>query len=593
MTGRAGRGFLWAAALLAFAGPLAAQVDTTARDTTARKDTTKAAHDTLPAYLPVFAEPTPAGPLPCGTRYSFTADSFAFSSVQTLSDLLGRIPGVYVVRGGIYGQAEIVLYGGRGAAGLEIYWDGVPYLPIGRDSVFLDAARISLAPLERVDVIVLPATLRVYLVSRRQQSTATTSLVGVATGEAGTANYRGAFLRRWHSGLGLSLVADYNATDGIGNSSSSPFSSVDLWLNAQYLPSPKFGVSYQILSSSWHRSASDIGTTADFRYQRRDGMLRMFAARRDDGLGPRVELTVATARASHDTTVSDRSLSQVVLGLADRWPRGQAGLTFRTADAARPWQIEGQAGWTRWPGLTLAGDVRHAAYSGGRSGNRVHLAAGLVLPRGFSLHGDFAWARDLQAPVDPTDTAQRTVDLSGAVRWDWSRVTLELGGASRDPYAPTGWAAGIRSLSGLGPSQHTRYVTVHGAVELLPGLHLAGWYFDPLVQTGQDFEPPLHARFSLTFYSKFWRVYTSGLFALRGELAMESWSRGTAGLDSAGAPAMLPGASFGEINIELRIAGVTIYWIQRNATLFRGSYVPGLNYPRRYQFYGVRWWFTN
>src|SRR5437867_2755844 len=139
--GRVTRGLRGAAVLLAPVGaggggaaPAAAQVDTTARDTTARKDTT--ARDTTPAYPPVFAEPTPAGPLPRGTRYRFTADSFALSNIQTLSDLLDHIPGVYVARGGFYGQAEIVFYGARGAAGLEIYWDGVPYLPIGRDSVF-------------------------------------------------------------------------------------------------------------------------------------------------------------------------------------------------------------------------------------------------------------------------------------------------------------------------------------------------------------------------------------------------------------------------------------------------------------------------
>src|SRR5439155_1288384 len=84
-----------------------------------------------------------------GTGYSFTTDSFALSNAQTLSDLLAHIPGVYVARGGIYGQAEIVLYGGRGPAGLEVFWDGVPHLPLGRDSVYLDPARISLAPLER------------------------------------------------------------------------------------------------------------------------------------------------------------------------------------------------------------------------------------------------------------------------------------------------------------------------------------------------------------------------------------------------------------------------------------------------------------
>src|SRR5207245_5229475 len=112
--------------------------DTTARDTTAR--------DTLPRYLPIFPEAIPAGPLPRGTRYTFSADSLILSNVQTLSDLLAHIPGVYVARGGIYGAGEIVMYGGRGAAGLGIYWDGVPYLPLGRDAVCLDPASTSLAP---------------------------------------------------------------------------------------------------------------------------------------------------------------------------------------------------------------------------------------------------------------------------------------------------------------------------------------------------------------------------------------------------------------------------------------------------------------
>lgn len=599
---------LWGAALLVLAGgagipqPARAQRDSsaradttrrdsTARDSTARKDTT--ARDTTPAYLPVFAASVPAGPLPRGTRFSFTADSFAFSNIQTLSDLLSHIPGVYVARGGIYGQAEIGLYGGRGASGLEVYWDGVPYLPLGRDSVWLDPARIPLAPLERVEVVVLPATLRVYLVTRRQRSTETSSEVGIVSGEVKTANYRGAYLRRWRSGLGLSLVADYNSIDGVFATSSTPFSTVDLWLKAEYVPSPRWGASYAVLSSSWHRTGSDSsGPTPDYRTQRRDGILRLYAAMREDGLGPRAELTLASATATKDSAVPDRSLTQRALTLSDVFGRGAVEVALRSEDTARPWQVAASAAWAPRAAVTLAGDARHAAYSGGRSGNRAHLAAGVAGPLGVTLHGDIAWAHDLQAPVDTADHGQRTVDFAGGVRWDYRGVTLDVGGVSRDPFAPVGWPAGLRGVAALDPTPHARYATAHGAVALLPGLHLAGWYFSPLDHPGPNFEPPHHGRVSITFYSRFWRVYRSGLFALRGEAALESWTHGTAGRASTG-PLLLPGASFGELNVELRIAGVTIFWIQRNANGFRGSYVPGLDYPRHFQFYGVRWVFTN
>lgn len=593
------RGLVCAAALLLAAAGSAAQVDSTARPDTTTRDST-ARRDTTPGYLPVFSEAIVPGPLPRGARYTFTPDSFVLSNAQTLSDLLAHVPGVYVARGGIYGAAEPVLYGARGAAALEIYWDGVPYLPQGRDSVFVDPARISLAPLERVDVIVLPATLRVYLVTLRQRSTETATQVGVATGEVRTANYRGAFLRRWRSGLGLSLVADYNNTDGIGGSSTA-FNSVDLWLKAEYLPSPRLGASYQVLSSSWHRNAESGSGTArilDWRSERRDAIVRVFAAARADGLGPRAQATFATTHTRRDTAVSDGSLSQAALELQNDWPRAHLGLAVRRLDDARPWQLEATGAWSLLPGFTVAGDARHASYSRGRSGNRARLAAGLLLPAGLSIHGDMAWARDLQAPLDSADAGQRTVDVSGAARWDRSWITLELGGASRDPFTPIGSPIGITAadssgLTRLGATRRTRYFTAHGAVRLLPGLSLAGWYFNPLVRGGADFEPPYHARLSLTFYSKFWRVYRSGIFALRGEAAVESWSRGTAGLDSAGAVRTLPGKSFGELNVELRIAGVTIFFVQRNATLTRGSYVPGLDYPRRFQYYGVRWVFTN
>ena len=55
----------------------------------------------------------------------------------------------------------------------------------------------------------------------------------------------------------------------------------------------------------------------------------------------------------------------------------------------------------------------------------------------------------------------------------------------------------------------------------------------------------------------------------------------------------LPGATFSEFNLQLQIVGVTAFWQQRNSKFFHGGYVHGLDYPRRAQFFGVRWIFSN
>jgi hypothetical protein len=89
-------------------------------------------------------------------------------------------------------------------------------------------------------------------------------------------------------------------------------------------------------------------------------------------------------------------------------------------------------------------------------------------------------------------------------------------------------------------------------------------------------------------------VYRSGIFALRGELAIESWSRwALGGQDSSGAPLRLGGATFAETNLEFQLGGVTIFWIIRNSNGMRANYVQGLSHPKTVQLYGARWFFTN
>ena len=208
-----------------------------------------------------------------------------------------------------------------------------------------------------------------------------------------------------------------------------------------------------------------------------------------------------------------------------------------------------------------------------------------------------AWRHDVQAPFDSSDSVQRTLDVATWLRFDHPKLTLEVGRGRRDPFAPLGFAGGISPVDSLRPTEATDFVAAHGSLQLLPGLRLSGWYYNP-VRGGGDFEPPQHARLSAAFYSKFWRVFKSGIFALRAEAAVESWSRSQLGgvaVDSGRPPVShsIPGASFVDTNVELQLAGVTLFWTVQNINLMRSSYLAGLGFPKSAQQYGARWFFTN
>jgi hypothetical protein len=576
---------------------LTAQVDTAARDTTALpRDTTArdtTARDTMPALLPTFGAAIVPGPLPRGTRYVFTSDSVLLSSARTLSDLLSHIPGVYVARGGWYGAAEIVLYGGRGPASLEVYWDGVPMLPLGRDSVYLDPARIPLGPVERVDVIMLPAQIRVYLVTSQYRSTAPRTHVGIVTGQVDIADYRAAYSIRTRSGLGVEMLADWAS---IGNGPPSittpPFGTSDIWVKADYVrPDGRLGASFQISSSGWHRSSAP--RVEGWRQDRRDRLLRLFAAERNDGLGWRVGATLASSGISHDTLVANRSLSSVNLDASQTWHRGSVSVVGRLGRSGFPSQVEARANWMPIAPLTLAGSIRQSSYTLGRKGAQAYGMAGLTLPLGFSARAELTWREDPQTALARISPFSRQVDYAGWIRFDHRRLSIEVGRGRRDPFQPVGFAEGIETVRSLNPTPLTEFIAARASIQVVPGVQLSGWYFDPVVGGG-DFEPPHHSYISATFYSKFWRVFKSGIFALRGEVAMESWGRSDfGGRDSAGTALGITGSSFVNTNLELQLAGVTIFWSVTNANVMRSSYVPGLGYPKSAQQYGARWFFTN
>jgi len=549
----------------------------------------------MPVLLPTFQPAIMPGPFPKGSRYTFTLDSILFSSARTLSDLLGHIPGVYVARGGWYGEPEIVLYGGRGPASLELYWDGVPMVPLGRDSVYLDPARIPLGPIERVDVIVLPASLRVYLVTSQHRPTTPRTQVGVVSGQADIADYRAGYTTRSRSGFGVSLLADWAS---IGTSSpgitTPPFGTSDIWIKADYVPpGGRVGASFQVSSSSWHRATASDNRVDGWRQDRRDRLLRFFVAERDDGVGWRVTASLGTSGISHDTLVTRRTVSFANLEASQTWRTATVSGVARFGAAGAPQQFEARAGWMPLSPITLAGSFRQSFYTANRYGWRAYGTAGLALPLGFSARAEASWQEDAEAALVTTDAMHRALDVAAWLRFENRLLTVEVGRGRRDPFAPLGFAQGIKSVDSLNPTPLTEFVAAHATLHIVPGVTLTGWYFDPVVGGG-DLEPPRHGRVSVTFYSKFWRVFKSGIFALRGEVAMESWSRSAfGGLDTTGATLGMTGSSFVDTNLEMQLAGVTLFWSVANINIMRSSYVTGLGYPKSVQQYGARWFFTN
>ena len=72
-------------------------------DSLRAQDSTAVLSGSRGAVLPVLEAEVPPGPLPPGSRYSFTRDSILWAGGLTLADLLARIPGAYVLRAGFVG----------------------------------------------------------------------------------------------------------------------------------------------------------------------------------------------------------------------------------------------------------------------------------------------------------------------------------------------------------------------------------------------------------------------------------------------------------------------------------------------------------
>jgi TonB-dependent receptor-like protein len=537
------------------------------------------------------------GPRPPLTRMVFNRDSIEWGHAATVGDLLTQVPGVYLWRGGYIGRPEPVNYRGRGAASAEYYLDGIPYVAAGVDSLSVDPALFSLSFLERIEVEREPGQLRIHLFTRRHDRLAPRSRIAIARGDNNFARYEAELERRFRTGPGFSLGADYLSSP-TASGFRSTYSNTQIWALGSYIPSPRFGAEYQLLRSGPNRrpfvsSAAGIEDTIGIGYDatRTDAYFRVSLQGRasTQGLGPRIDLVYA--RTGWDGAGVNQQINQLGGNLTYRAPTFSIGGSAFHRTRWTPLDVRAWLGWNPLAPFTARAELVHLRHFGGRNSDYADVAAGLEPISGLALTGSARIGQVVAAPAILSDTAQDIRDYQASLGWNRARLGLQVAYARTSAFDPPAYAEFPR-VPRLGLSPETEWITASVRVAPLSWLTLETWYSDPR-DSSVEGVPPTHSVSAATIRSKFLRQFPSGIFDLKLRLAMESWGDGIIGRDSSGAPITLKGATFFRSLIQIQLAGFSIYWDRVNLTNTKLGYVPGFEIPGLGSNFGVRWEFLN
>jgi hypothetical protein len=539
----------------------------------------------------------PPGPLPRNGRIVFDRDALWFSGALTLGELLERVPGVMLVRAGWFGRPEVIHYAGQGATSVVLVLDGFVLDPIGQDSTGIDLSRIELGLLRRVEVEVLPSQLRVYLFTDGQAVRRARTETSFATGDASTSSYLIRYLNRWKNGTQLALGVNYLATNGAVTSPGRS-SDLGLWAKGSWVPAPRFGVAYQVLSVSVDRDSFSVAgvsgpvTPPSGKAHRTDAFFRGFIASRTDGMGLRFDALVGSTSYRDTSAAHDRDQLQGAAIASYRAGHWSSELTARLRDSPTPVEVQLRAAASPLASLTLSGYLLSRTHLGGRQSREGALEAEFRPWPALTFHAAARSRDEVAAPVFPADSAQRVTDYEAGLTLTTRSIDLDVSLARHGAYGPPVYGT-FGSVVPAYPALGVRTATVAFALRPTAYLTVSGWYRHPLDALTSAYEPPHHTRIWATFRSRLLPVLRRGAFDFVAEGSLEGWSRGALGLDGAGSPVLLRGATVVDWRLELRLLGAALFWTFRNAEIERYSVVPGVFMPRLMQRYGVRWEFTN
>lgn len=621
-----------ALALLLVSRPAVAQViDTTRVDSLAR-DTTDWTAEFLRAQqearqtVPVIRRLGSGTLLTPLSRIVLTRDTIDWQNAETVADLLTRVPGVYLWRGGWAGRPELPGYQGRGAASVEYLVDGVPYLPLGNDSLHIDPSQLPLSFFDRLEIEKLPGLVRVSLFSKRHDRRAPRTRIGVSSGDLEIARYQGSLEKRGTRGQAFGLAFDHLSVP-ISGSGPGDYRNTQGWIHLGYAPSPRFAAELSYFQSSPDREP--IVTETDTLSRGRKGTRRDLQARvalggSADRTGITLDLigaltgwsdallrdtlrTIVTGTDSAgnptaDTTITleKRRRTLVQAGAIAGW-RGPISVVTGSVWLRNDWtplEVRGHAGLAPNRFATLSAEAAYQRHDASRNSAWVTARAGFALPAGFRASGVWRRGTAVHFPMltgrdsIPADAAQDLDDRSIAVGWAPVRFAEAEGTwTSTAGYAPRAFDQ-YPSIMTIAPSARTEWLTVSGRLSPRQWVIIDGWYSTPRGSRPEG-QPRTHSVINATIESRFLRTFPSGIFGLKLRVSMESWGTGILGRDSLDTPVTLRGATFLRGHIAIRLGSFMAYYDRYNLQSTKLFYVPGLEIPGFASTFGVRWEFSN
>jgi len=534
--------------------------------------------------------------LPPFSRIVIPRDSIEYMNAESLGDILGTIPGVYLWRGGWTGRPEPANYAGRGATSVEYVVDGIPWTPMGPDSVGVDPSLLPIGLLDRIEIEQYPGLLRVHLFYRQHNVLAPRTRIAVGRGDFEQARYEGLIEKRWKSGVGFGLGIEYRLNNG-PNEAYGDGQVSNSWLQTDWVPNDRFGLQLRWIGMGPDRSrvlSREVPTDTLVRPidgSRSDISLRAFFRNRaENGLGRRLDAVVS--RMGWRGSDVEQSRWQTGLIFSDRHRTSSLGLSALYGSRWTRLDARAIAGWSPRERISASLEGAYQTYDGGRSAEWLTARGGLALPRGFTVSGSWRQGKVVAQPAIPGDSAQNLSDREATAQWNPLRaITARAGYMRLAAFRPSGYWS-YAQLDSIAPSGPTEWLTVGGRIAPRQWFTVAGWYQYPL-GPGPEGTPPGYSFVEAAIRSKFLRTFPSGIFDLKLALSMESWGTGVLGRNNEDEPVTLKGATMFRGLIQMQFSGLILYWDRSNLLNADLPYVPGLPMPRNISTYGVRWVFLN